>query len=598
MSLSVLKNLIKETRFRLNFSVSESVVNRIAYNKSFNSLDSIKHAAEWLLIAHERSNDGGYSRAYNALSNAWDPGYIETTGYIIPTLYSIEDLLSDRRYGVSALRASEWLLTIQNADGSFSDIDKKTPHVFDTGQCILGLIATYKRTGDARYLDAAVNAAYWLVSVQELNGSWVRCSYNEVAHSYYSRVSAALYSVGSASGIAEFELSAKKNIYWVLKNQLPNGLYSHTSFRKDGPLLLHTIVYVLEGLLDYFCQTNDHLVLESLIKSADFLLNACLDEYVILPGSFSEDGCPLELSKCITGLAQWAGLCLRLHEITNNDDYRDVAIATLYYLKSKQLQGNLEINGGFFGSEPRWGAYAPYMIVNWGVKFFLDSMLLYGKMDVPNHREAEIYTKLTFRSSPNITTELLSASDEFYYLILRDVINNNLHARADILDLGCGRGKFIKQIKKDFCKAKIIGIDPCVFNDSSQSIVQGGIYELPWSDNSFDLVFTIEVLQHVIDLDRAFNEINRVLKSGGILIIGDRDRWSLLGLFKPILERIGKWMYPFDSPVREVWRTKREWILMLESYGFNVVQITPHHTSFSGIPYVNRYLTIYAEKRK
>jgi ubiquinone/menaquinone biosynthesis C-methylase UbiE len=56
--------------------------------------------------------------------------------------------------------------------------------------------------------------------------------------------------------------------------------------------------------------------------------------------------------------------------------------------------------------------------------------------------------------------------------------------------------------------------------------------QLPFDDASFDLVFGHAVLHHIPDLDRAFSEFHRVLRSGGILMFcgepsryGDRLAW-------------------------------------------------------------------------
>jgi SAM-dependent methyltransferase len=46
------------------------------------------------------------------------------------------------------------------------------------------------------------------------------------------------------------------------------------------------------------------------------------------------------------------------------------------------------------------------------------------------------------------------------------------------------------------------------------------VYELKHADNTFDLVFLLEVLEHLDFPDQALEEIQRVLKPGGYLILG------------------------------------------------------------------------------
>lgn len=58
----------------------------------------------------------------------------------------------------------------------------------------------------------------------------------------------------------------------------------------------------------------------------------------------------------------------------------------------------------------------------------------------------------------------------------------------------------------------------------------GGILaeELPFENNSFDLIIAKDVLHHIKDVPRAFSEFNRVLVSGG-KVIASEPSWSLLG---------------------------------------------------------------------
>jgi SAM-dependent methyltransferase len=60
-----------------------------------------------------------------------------------------------------------------------------------------------------------------------------------------------------------------------------------------------------------------------------------------------------------------------------------------------------------------------------------------------------------------------------------------------------------------------------------EQLRQGSVLDLPFSDDSFDMVFSHGVLHHVPDIDRAQAEIHRVLRPGGELVIMLYSRWSL-----------------------------------------------------------------------
>ena len=56
---------------------------------------------------------------------------------------------------------------------------------------------------------------------------------------------------------------------------------------------------------------------------------------------------------------------------------------------------------------------------------------------------------------------------------------------------------------------------------------QGSVLDLPFADNSFDMVFSHGVLHHVPEIKQAEKEIHRVLRPNGELVIMMYARWSL-----------------------------------------------------------------------
>jgi len=73
-----------------------------------------------------------------------------------------------------------------------------------------------------------------------------------------------------------------------------------------------------------------------------------------------------------------------------------------------------------------------------------------------------------------------------------------------------------------------------------ENLVQGSVLDLPFEDNSFDLVFSHGVLHHVPDIQRAQKEIRRVLKPEGVLIAMLYAKYSLNYLLSiSIVRRLG-----------------------------------------------------------
>jgi len=95
-----------------------------------------------------------------------------------------------------------------------------------------------------------------------------------------------------------------------------------------------------------------------------------------------------------------------------------------------------------------------------------------------------------------------------------------------ILDVGCGAGRFT-QIAAIF-GGKVIGVD---MSDSvavaiantrqfmNSEIRKADLHNLPFKDNSFDIIFSIGVLHHTPNTRKAFQSLYRLLKPGGIMAI-------------------------------------------------------------------------------
>ena len=61
-----------------------------------------------------------------------------------------------------------------------------------------------------------------------------------------------------------------------------------------------------------------------------------------------------------------------------------------------------------------------------------------------------------------------------------------------------------------------------------QSLVRGSTFALPFKNASFDAVINSEVIEHVSEAPQILDEMWRVLRPGGTLILGTPDyaRWS------------------------------------------------------------------------
>jgi hypothetical protein len=335
--------------------------------------EALRLGADWLLRAQAQSPDGdGYSRRFSLL-RGWDRGYVETTGYIIPTLLDAAPILGDL-YRESALRAARWLLTAQDSSGAFHDLDSDRPQVFDTGQVTLGLSRALRETGDERFRDALDRAATWLIAEQEQDGSWVRNAYLGRPHAYYSRVGAALIEAGQVLERDECLAAGKRSLEWVLEQRNANGYFRFSEFRPDEDALLHTLVYVLEGFVLAADLTGESRWVDVAVDGAATLRERA-NEHGLLHSQYAPTWDVTNSEYCVTGLAQYAGLCSDIARLTGDISFRRAGDRVLAELGPWQQVRGTNIKGGLQSSIPIWGYYGGMEFFNWNVKFFLDALL-------------------------------------------------------------------------------------------------------------------------------------------------------------------------------------------------------------------------------
>lgn len=183
--------------------------------------------------------------------------------------------------------------------------------------------------------------------------------------------------------------------------------------------------------------------------------------------------------------------------------------------------------------------------------------------------DSEIYSELAklYRSPLNKSVNLSPAVCNKNKIISEVIYGNDLtkHIPSKIenyLDIGCGKGSFTSAFGKQLKLKKdhIFGVDFANFfeqgdwdrgktarNFTFKQLENDTAY--PFEDNFFDVITMKMVLHHISNIEFTFNEIKRLLKKDGVLIIIDHDAFTYVDYMLADIEH-AFYIHVFDENPR------------------------------------------------
>jgi SAM-dependent methyltransferase len=156
-----------------------------------------------------------------------------------------------------------------------------------------------------------------------------------------------------------------------------------------------------------------------------------------------------------------------------------------------------------------------------------------------------------------------------------------------VVDLGCGEGITLERLTKEFPDKKCLGVDLSTFNiETCRSyklpVACGDIYHLGLKTASMDCCLLLDVIEHLKEPEAVLEEILRVLRPGGTLIlVFPNDRMFFLSrlLFLKLKEAF------YDAGHIRQWQPKKMREL-LQKKGFRVGH-------FSSLPFLFWPVSLY-----
>ncbi|NEP10015.1 MAG: methyltransferase domain-containing protein [Symploca sp. SIO2C1] len=129
----------------------------------------------------------------------------------------------------------------------------------------------------------------------------------------------------------------------------------------------------------------------------------------------------------------------------------------------------------------------------------------------------------------------------------------NLNQNSRVIDLGAGYGGAGRYLGKTYgCQVCCLNLSELQNERNRQlnqeqgladllEVTQGSFEEIPYPDDSFDIVWSQDAILHSSDRTHVFEEVKRILKPGGEFIFTDpmQSQTCPPGLLQPAFERLG-----------------------------------------------------------
>ncbi len=141
---------------------------------------------------------------------------------------------------------------------------------------------------------------------------------------------------------------------------------------------------------------------------------------------------------------------------------------------------------------------------------------------------------------------------------IKDSIIDNIQQDGNLLDVGCGYGFLFQRLKLRGVKYDgFYGTEISPFltkstklNVPESEVVVSKAEDLPFIDNVFDNVVCSEVIEHVSDPNRVIQELSRVVKIGGKVILTTPNYFALRFAIDRLFQKLG--LIKIDHDTRSV----------------------------------------------
>jgi 2-polyprenyl-3-methyl-5-hydroxy-6-metoxy-1,4-benzoquinol methylase len=151
-----------------------------------------------------------------------------------------------------------------------------------------------------------------------------------------------------------------------------------------------------------------------------------------------------------------------------------------------------------------------------------------------------------------------------------------------LLEVGSGMGHLVGQLEDTF-ETYGMDLNHWAVNKSKEVVGKtqlqtASAQDLPFNDNSFNVVIIKHIVEHLPDPRKAIREIGRVTEKDGTLILATPNLDSLLKPWK------GKSWIGYQDPTHISLMRPAEWVSFIEGAGFELIRV--FSDGFWDVPYI------------
>lgn len=166
-----------------------------------------------------------------------------------------------------------------------------------------------------------------------------------------------------------------------------------------------------------------------------------------------------------------------------------------------------------------------------------------------------------------------------FKFIYSNIIDLTKKRKIRLLDVGCGRGDFLKFIKNMNSEIELYGIDLNYNHYPGINFIKGDFLKDNCNSIKFDIICSLATIEHIEDINLFVNRMKGLLLPGGLIVVTTDNASGIIYKIARILKKIGI-STPYHSlyePAHLQHFTNRSLKMLMGRQGFEIILQKNHN---------------------